>query len=119
MRNFEAFTAETFNEVACNGFARGIANAVNKTIELGPVNREVGKKFSNLGIVAHITIKDQFRIEIGSKLRNSVFESFADITESQLGALCMTCLGNAIGNRSIGQDTRNKDFFAGKEAHGL
>jgi len=63
-------------------------------------------------VIPYITIKDQFGIEIGGKLSDSVLESFAHITERQLSTLRMTCFGNAIRNRSVRQDTSDEDFFA-------
>jgi len=66
----------------------------------------------DLCVVANITIEDEFGVEIGGKFGYAVFETLAHIAESQLGALFVTGLGNAISDGSVRQNPCDQQFFA-------
>ena len=119
MRNFEAFTAQAIQKVTGNRLARGKADAVHKTVKVGPVGAEVGEQLVDLGVIAHVAVKDQFGVKVSGKLGDSFFKTFADIAESQLCALGVAGFGNAVGNRAVGQHARDQQFFACEKSHGF
>jgi len=84
---------------------------VYKTIKLGPVKRQVFEQVFNLGVVPDIAVKNQLGVKVRRKFSDSVFETFSHVAKSQFGTLYMARFGNAIGNRSAGQNPRDKDFF--------
>ena len=76
------------------------------------MHRQVFEELVNLGVVSHVAIENKFGIEICRKLCNAVFEPFTHIAEGQFCALLMTCLGNAVGNGTVGQHASDQYFFA-------
>ena len=116
MGDLEAFARQAFQEITSNGLARGIADGVNKTIQLGPGGRQVGEQLVNLLVTAHIAIKNQFRVKVGRKLGDAVLEALAHITESQLGTLGVAGLGNAVSDRAAGQHAGDQELFARKKS---
>jgi hypothetical protein len=71
----------------------------------------------DLLVAAHVAIKDQLRAEVGGELGDAVLEALAHIAEGQLRALGVAGLGNAIGDRAVGQHAGDQQFFAGQESH--
>jgi len=88
---------------------------VHETIELGPVARQVGEQLFNLLVAAHIAIEHQIGAKVCCKFGDPVLETLAHIAEGQLGALCMASLGDAVGNRAVGQHAGDQQFFACEE----
>ena len=112
MGDLEAFSRQTVQKITGYRFARGIADGVHKTIELGPGGRQVGEEFFDLLVAAHIAIKNQFAVKIGSEFGDAVLETLTHIAESQLGTLRVAGLGNAISDRAVGQHACDQQLFA-------
>ena len=112
MRNLEALARQTVQKVTGNRFAGCIANGMNKTVKLGPSGRQVGKELFNLFVAAHIAIENQIGIKIGSKFGDAVFETFAHITEGQLGSLGMTGFGDTVCDRAARQHAGDQQPFS-------
>ncbi len=105
MGHLEGLAAQAFQEIAGDGFAGGIADAVHQTIKLWPMPSQVFEKLVNLGVVTNVTIKNQRGVKVGRQFGDAALEALAHIAEGQFGPLRVAGLGNAIGNRTVGQNT--------------
>jgi len=112
-----AKAAQAVEKVAGNGFARCKADGVHKAVKLRPVHRQVLEHLVDLLVAADVAVKDQFGVEVRGKLGDAVLEALANIAEGQLGTLCVAGLGNAVGNRAVGQHARDQQFFAREKTH--
>jgi hypothetical protein len=65
-----------------------------------------------LFVAAHVAIKNQLGVKIGSELGDAVLETLTHITERQLGALCVAGLGNAVSDRAVRQHAGDQQLFA-------
>ena len=117
MGNLEGLAAQAVEEVAGNGFARGKTNGVHKAVKLAPGVAQALEHGVDLRVVGHVAVKDQGGVELGSKFSDAALEAFAHIAESQLGALFVAGLGNAIGDRAVGQNACDQQLFTGEKTH--
>ena len=55
--------------------------------------------------------------EIGGKTGYAIFEYFVGLRESEFRAFTVAALGNAVGNRAVGNNTRDQNLFTLKKTH--
>ena len=83
----------------------------------GQVCARSANSLLDLRVVADVAVEDQFRAEVGGEFGDAVLEALADVAEGELGALFVAGLGDAVGDRAVGQNAGDQQFLAGKKAH--
>jgi hypothetical protein len=106
-----------FEEVAFDGFGRGVGDGVNQTVQTIPMLAEFDEEVSDLFVAGDIERENQRAVEFGGKLVDAVDEALVLVGESQLCAFTMAGLGDAIGNGVLGQQTGDQNFLVGEKAH--
>ena len=101
MCNPEALPSQAVQEVTGNRFARRKTNAVHKAVKGRPGGGQIGKQLVDLRVIAHVTVKYQAGTKVGGKFGDALFETLADVAESQFGALGVAGLGNAVGDGAV------------------
>ncbi len=89
MCNAKVFARQAIQEVAGDGLARCVADAVHKTVERRPVGRQVLEQRVDLRVVGHVAVENQRGVEIGREFGDAFLEAFTHIAECQFSTVRM------------------------------
>jgi len=82
---------------------------MDKTVEtFEPGVTEIIEQLLELLVAAHVTVVDQCGAELLRKFGNPVLESLAEVAECKFGAFPVARHRNAIGDRTIRQQTSDQ-----------
>ena len=115
----EGLAGETVEEVALERLAGCEGDRVHQAVEAVPVLADLFEEAGDLGVVLHVEREDQRAAEVRGELGDAILEAVVLIGEGKFRAFAVHGLGNAVRNRTVAQQTRDQDSFAGEKAHGL
>ena len=90
---------------------------MHQPVETVPLLAELLEEAGDLRVVLHVERVDQAAAEVGGELGDAVLEAVVLIGEGELGAFAVHGLGDAVGNRTVAEQTGDEDSFAGEKAH--
>ncbi len=117
MGDSEALARNAVEKIALDRFVGREGDRVDDTLDSLPPLANLLEAVGNLRIVGDIDLIHHIAAKFGSEFLQTFLKSFALIGEGELRPLAMTGLGDAIGNRTVGQKTGDKNTLAGKKAH--
>jgi len=71
----------------------------------------------DLCVVGDVAGENQRAVELGRELGEALLEALVLIGEGELGALAVAGLGNAVGDRMLGQKARDQNALVCKKSH--
>ena len=90
---------------------------MNESIEPAPLFRERFNNGSNLVVFGNVHRKHDIAAKLRGKSLQAFCEAFIRIRKSQFSTFTMTRFGDAVGNGTVGDNTRDQELFAGQESH--
>ena len=90
---------------------------MNESIEPAPLFRERLNNGSNLIVFGNVHRKHDIAAKLRGKSLQAFCEAFIRIRKSQFSTFTMTSFGDAVGDGTVGDNTRDQELFAGQESH--
>ena len=119
VRHLEGVPGQSVEEFPFQGFARGEGNRMHDAVKVTPFAFECCKQGVNLLILGHVAGQHRNLAEVGGKFFDAFADVFTLIGERQLRAFPARGLGDAVGNRAVGQQAGDQDFLVLQESHGV
>lgn len=83
MGDAEGIARNAVEEIALDGFVRGIGNGMHQAVEAFPADAQFGKQVVDLLVVGDIAGEDQVAAKLFGKLGDAILEAFALVGECQ------------------------------------
>ena len=118
MGDTEGIAGDAVEEIAFDGFGRGIGDRMNEAIKTLPVLAEFDEQIVDLRVFSNIAMKNQVAAKLCGEFRNAILEAFVLVGERQFCAFAVAGLGDTVGNGMLGKQTGNQNTFLCEESHG-
>ena len=115
--NAEGLTGDAVQKITGNRLAGRKADRMDKAVHAAPNLGDFVGHGRDLLVAAHVHREDDLTAEFLSEARNAVAESVAHIGKGEIRAFAAASLGNAVGNRTIGNHARDQKLLAGEKTH--
>src|SRR5690606_15397277 len=113
----EAFARQAFEEIAGNCFTWRETDGMYKAVKCRPDFAQIGKQRCDLLIVSNVAFENEIAAELCCEFGNAVLEAFTHIGKGQFCTFAFAGGGDAVGNRTVGQNTSDENFFTLQECH--
>ena len=84
---------------------------MNESIEPAPLFRERFNNGSNLIVFGHVHRKHDIAAKLRGKSLQAFCEAFIGIRKSQFSTFTMTSFGDAVGDGTVGDNTRDQELL--------
>ncbi len=117
MRDAERLARQAVEKIARDRLARRKGDRVHQAVERTPFPAQLGEERSDLGVAGDVAGKRKTAAELARHLGDAVLEALVLVGERELGALAPGGLGDAVGDRAIGEQAGDQDALAGEKTH--
>ena len=117
MRDAEGVTGDAFEEIALDGFGRGVGDRMDEAVQSFPVLAEVDEQLLDLRVFGDVALEQQIAAEFGGELGDAVLEALVLVGKGQFCTFAVAGLGDAVGNRMLRQNAGDEDALLCEESH--
>ena len=117
MGDAKALARHAVEEIAFDGVVGRKGNRMHQAVEAVPALCQLREYRLDLGILGNVTGVDGGRPELVGVLRHALLEAFVLVGEGEFGAFAVAGLGNAVGDRPVGDQAGDQDAFASEKSH--
>src|SRR6266705_1100492 len=117
VRDAERLARQAVEKITRDRFARRKGDRVHQAVERVPAPGKLGKERGDLGVVRDVAGKRKTAAELARHLGDAVLEALVLVGERELRALAPGGLGDAIGDRTVGEQARDQDALAREKTH--
>ena len=117
MRLAERLAADALEKIAGDGFARCERQGVHQAVEAVPMFSQLLKQLGDLGIARDFAGQRGHRTQLLRHVLGAIAEALVLVGESNLRAFAPRRLGNAVGDRAVGEEAGDEDALAGEQGH--
>jgi hypothetical protein len=117
VRDREVLAGEVVQVLALQRFARRETHRVHEDVETVPVPAQFGEQSVDLCVLGDVARQHDVRAEGVGRLVDAILQPLVLISEGELSAFAMHCVGNAPGDRALAGDADDQGTLAVQESH--
>ena len=117
MRDAERLARQAVEKITCDRLARREGDRVHHAVERTPFLAQLREKRFDLGVARDVAGKRKAAAELARHAGDAILEALVLVRERELGALAPRGLGDAVGDRAVGEQAGDQDALAGEKAH--
>ncbi len=117
MRLAEGLAARAFKEVAGDRFARREGERMDQAVQAVPMGFQLLKQSLYFRIAGHFAGQRDRGAELFRHVLGALTEALVLVGEGDLRAFAPRHLGDAVGDRAVGEEPGDEDALAREQSH--